>query len=58
MTLKSGNVKVIPKPDAVISNGNGSNGNGAAAVNTVETPVKTGAVTASAGRRKRTAATV
>jgi ribonuclease J len=58
VTLKSGNVKVIPKPDAVISNGNGSNGNGAAAVNTVETPVKTGAVTASAGRRKRTAATV
>ena len=58
VTLKSGNVKVIPKPDAVISNGNGSNGNGAAAVNAVEIPVKTGAVTASAGRRKRTAATV
>jgi ribonuclease J len=56
VTLKSGSVKVIPKVE------NGSNGNGNVAIATPVTEVAataaTGAVTASAGRRKRTAATV
>jgi ribonuclease J len=51
VTLKSGSVKVIPKVE------NGSNGNVAIATPVTEV-VATGVATASAGRRKRTAATV
>ena len=51
VTLKSGAVKVIPKIE------NGNNGNGATTTTVTEAPT-TGAATASAGRRKRTAATV
>jgi ribonuclease J len=52
VTLKSGNVKVIPKPE--VDNGS-TNGNVAASTNPVTTSPVT---TTSAGRRKRTAATV